>query len=425
MSVVSSEKCEVSILDQGQTISDFINNTIEELSSAGNEVPFSVGNLDTVVKQHLRWLHNLPRVKPFYAVKCNSTPAVIRTLSALGTGFDCASKNEIKLALSLGVSPDKIIYAHPSKPQSHVRYACMCGVTMMTFDSEIELQKISHCHPSAKLVLRIAVDDSKSLLRLSSKFGATLSTVNKVLMCAKELDLEVIGVSFHAGCICTDAFTYRQAIKDARHVFDIANSWGFKMTLLDIGGGFPGRHDARVTFEQIAENINVTLDEFFPSKSGVQIIAEPGQYFVDIAFTLAVTVIAKNIIVEEGDGEDDNPDKEIVYFINDGIYGSMSDLQSPHPIITFLPYPQKAVESSEQRYKSVIWGPTCDSKDKVIDNYWLPELYIGDWLLLDNMGAYTNSVATDFNGFERAKIYHVVTADTWKTLNLKPASGMI
>ncbi|XP_034027844.1 ornithine decarboxylase-like [Thalassophryne amazonica] len=262
-------------------------------------------------------------------------------LSALGTGFDCASKNEIKLALSLGVSPDEIIYAHPSKPQFHVRYACMCGVTMMTFDSEIELQKISHCHPSAKLVLRIAVDDSKSLLRLSSKFGATLSTVNKVLMCAKELDLEVIGVSFHTGCICTDAFTYRQAIKDARHIFDIANSLGFKMTLLDIGGGFSGRDDAQVRFEQIAENINMALDEFFPSKSGVQIIAEPGRYFVDTAFTLAVTVIAKKVTVKEGDGEDDNPDKEMMYFINDGVYGSMADLLSLPAITKFLPYPQK------------------------------------------------------------------------------------
>ncbi|XP_028430900.1 ornithine decarboxylase 1-like, partial [Perca flavescens] len=78
----------------------------------------------------------------------------------------------------------------------------------------------------------------------------------------------------------------------------------------------------------------------------------------------------------------------------------------------------KVVESSERRYRSVIWGPTCDSFDKVLDNYWIPELRVGDWLLLDNMGAYSVSLASDFNGFERAHIYPVVTAETWHSLNL-------
>lgn len=51
-----------------------------------------MANLDRIVKRHVRWLTNLPRVKPFYAVKCNNTPAVLKMLSALDTGFDCASK---------------------------------------------------------------------------------------------------------------------------------------------------------------------------------------------------------------------------------------------------------------------------------------------------------------------------------------------
>lgn len=57
-----------------------------------SEGAFHVVDLDTLVQMHLKWLSNLPRVKPFYAVKCNNTPTVLRTLSALGTGFDCASK---------------------------------------------------------------------------------------------------------------------------------------------------------------------------------------------------------------------------------------------------------------------------------------------------------------------------------------------
>ncbi|KAM9346590.1 ornithine decarboxylase-like [Symphorus nematophorus] len=334
----------------------------------GTEQPFYVANLDCVFKKHLRWLTHLPRVKPHYAVKCNSTPAVLRMLSALGTGFDCASKGEIQLVLSLGVTPDRIIYAHTTKPQSHIKYAHTHGIDVMTFDNEEELLKISRCHAKTKLVLRIAVDDSESMIRLSSKFGARLVSVGKLLERAGELNLEVIGVSFHVGSGCTGSLSFKQAIADARHVFDIANLLGIQMSVLDIGGGFSGREDFK--FKEFSEVINGALDELFPPDSGVQIIAEPGRYYVESAFTLAANVIAKS-----------------------------------------------AVESSEQRHRSIIWGPTCDSLDKVSDSCWIPELHVGDWLLFDDMGAYSVSICSDFNGFERPHVHCVVTADTWHILN--------
>ncbi|XP_044038032.1 ornithine decarboxylase-like isoform X2 [Siniperca chuatsi] len=172
---------------------------------------------------------------------------------------------------------------------------------MMTFDSEDELLKMSLCHAKAKLVLRIAVDDSKSLIRLSSKFGARLVSVGKLLERAGELGLDVIGVSFHVGSKCTESLAFQQAIADARHVFDIANLLGFQMSLLDIGGGFSGREDFQVKFEELSEVINGALDEFFPPDSGVQIIAEPGRYFVESAFTLAANVIAKRVVIDDMD----------------------------------------------------------------------------------------------------------------------------
>lgn len=82
----------------------------------------------------------------------------------------------------------------------------------------------------------------------------------------------------------------------------------------------------------------------------------------------------------------------------------------------------QAVGSGEPRFQSVIWGPTCDSTDKVADNYWIPELHIGDWLLVDNMGAYSVTLLTDFNGFERAQIYPVVSAATLHSARLSSTS---
>ena len=167
---------------------------------------------------------------------------------------------------------------------------------MMTFDSEIELMKVARAHPKAKLVLHIATDDPKAVCRLSVKFGATLKTSRLLLERAKELNIDVIGMSFHVGSGCTDPETFVQAVSDARCVFDIATEVGFSMYLLDIGGGFPGSEDTKLKFEEITSVINPALDKYFPSDSGVRIIAEPGRYYVTSAFTLAVNIIAKKSV---------------------------------------------------------------------------------------------------------------------------------
>ena len=53
---------------------------------------FYVADLGDILKKHLRWFKALPRVTPFYAVKCNDSRTIVKTLAAIGTGFDCASK---------------------------------------------------------------------------------------------------------------------------------------------------------------------------------------------------------------------------------------------------------------------------------------------------------------------------------------------
>uniref|UniRef100_A0A8C9ZIS9 Ornithine decarboxylase 1 n=1 Tax=Sander lucioperca TaxID=283035 RepID=A0A8C9ZIS9_SANLU len=428
--VLSPKNCDIDILDNGRTVKDVIDNKIKELGP-DNEEPFYVANLDSMYERHLRWLANLPRVKPFYAVKCNNTAAVLRMMSALDIGFDCASKGEIQTALSLGVTPHKIIYAHTTKPMSHIKYACAHGVDMMTFDNEDELLKMSLCHPKAKLVLRIAVDDSKSLVKLSSKFGARLVSVGKLLERAGELGSEIIGVSFHVGSGCTGGSAFKQAIADARQVFDIANLLGFQMRLLDIGGGFSAIGDFQGKFEEFSVIINEALDEFFPPDCGVQIIAEPGRYYVESAFTLAANVFAKRVIFDEmdedSDGGENSPDRIMMYYLNDGVYGSMSCIVFDPAHSNLEPYLHRVnIKPSRhmRKYRSVIWGPTCDCIDKITDGYWIPELHVGDWLLIDNMGAYSVSVSTDFNSFERAHVYTVVTAETWRALNLSQTFDM-
>lgn len=78
---------------------------------------------------------------------------MLEVLNTLNVNFDCASKAEINKILSIGVHPDRIIFANPAKPASHIRHAAAVGVNMMTFDSETELHKIKKLYPDARYII--------------------------------------------------------------------------------------------------------------------------------------------------------------------------------------------------------------------------------------------------------------------------------
>ena len=210
-------------------------------------------------------------------------------LAALGAGFDCASNNEISQVLAVGgIRPSNIIYANPCKATSFIRNAAKVGVDLMTFDNSDELCKISRLHPGAKCVIRILTDDSKSLCAFGIKFGVPLLTVPVLLNTAKELNLDVIGVSFHVGSGCYDPTVYMDAIGRASSVFEMGREAGYTFSLLDIGGGFEDS-----LFEQAAEVLRMSLERYFPDRSNLTIIAEPGRFYVSKAFKLAVNIIAR------------------------------------------------------------------------------------------------------------------------------------
>ncbi|CAH2222221.1 ornithine decarboxylase [Pelobates cultripes] len=361
----------------------------------------------------------MPRVKPFYAVKCNNSRVVVKLLADLGAGFDCASKPEIEFVQEIGVKPEQIIYANPCKQISQIRFAAKSGVQMMTFDNEEELVKVSQSHPNAKMVLRITTDDSKSTICLSVKFGASLNVCRHLLEMAMKLNVEVIGVSFHVGSGCNDPNTFAQSIADALSVFEIASEFGHNMRLLDIGGGFPGTDNSEIKFEEFAAVVNSALDLYFPESSAVDIIAEPGKYYVESAFSLAVNIIAKKEVqlVQSGsNGEESGPIKNVLYYVNDGIYGSFScklyNHAHPKPVLHKKPSPNQPI------YSSSLWGPTCDGLDQIAEHLNLPELYVGDWLLFNSMGAYTVATSCSFNGFLPPQIHSAMSRQTWDDVQL-------
>jgi ornithine decarboxylase len=366
---------------------------IHSRTLSGNDDAFYICDIGDVKNKYETWINCLPRVIPYFAVKSNDNYYVIRCLANLGSGFDCASEKEIKRILSLGVSPDRIVYSHTAKQISHLKFAAEKNVRKMTFDSEQELYKIKKFYPEAEVILRIRYDSTTSIINLGLKFGCDrMFEAPKLIELCKKLDLNLIGVSFHVGSGTEDGEIFGKAIAAVHNVFNVAKDIGFKMNFVDIGGGFMG-YDKNI-LRKYAEPINKAIEKYF-NDPNIVIISEPGRYFVESAFTRAVQVILKKHTC----------DGLMHYYVNDGIYMSfLMDFVYNGEYLkhgNFHIIRHKMKETNEPRkLRSVVWGVTCSSMDKVVSEQMIPELEMGDWLLFENMGAYTTSVATKFNGFE-------------------------
>ncbi|XP_061116373.1 ornithine decarboxylase 1-like [Conger conger] len=417
MTTFTPEDFGFTLLEDGTSVQDVIDQKIDMLRVEEYKEAFFVADLGEVVRRYLLWVREIPRVTPFYAVKCNDSPPIVKTLAALQTGFDCASKYEMHLITSLGVDPSRIIYANTIKQPSHLKYAVAHGIQKMTFDNEAELVKIAQCCVNPKLVLRITVDDTHSIFSMSTKFGARLETCPALLKRAQELGLDVIGVSFHVGSYCMDPVSYTKAIENAKGIFDLAATIGYKMTFLDIGGGYPGFDIPDVVhFKKFAVEINLALDKYFPVSSEVQIISEPGRYFPSTAYTLAVNVVSKRVdIKKSSDDKDDGAKEKIVnYFVNDGIHSSFRFVIFHDTYV--LPSAQKKSKPGECVYPSTIYGQTCDGHDLIVEEYNLPDIQVGKWMIFYHMGAYSITTATNFNGFPKPKTKFVMAPVLWQQL---------
>lgn len=427
--------------------------SITSNSSCDND-PFYIVDLEDICNKHINWITRLPRVEPHYAIKCNTDPMMLKLLAFLGTGFDCASKNEIQTVLDLGVSPHRIIFANPCKQTSNIKYAYKKGVDYMTFDNEHELRKIKENHPNAKCVLRIITNDSNAICQFSMKFGADMDSAYKLIKTAMELELDLVGISFHVGSGQMEPKAFSESIQNARHLFDYARSnFDCKMHLLDLGGGYPGSSDSADLFAAIAKEINKALELHFPDElfaqingtgdNKLRIIAEPGRYYACSAFTLCVNVIAKRVMHQteqqqlvhkqcidqmenatiglrasnnhvEFEKSSIDTSKSIMYYINDGVYASFNCLFYDHSIV-FPILLKERDHSREKLMKSSMWGPTCDGLDLVVKEFHYPELEVGEFLAFKDMGAYTISGAVAFNGIPLAKCIYVAST-LWESI---------
>ena len=333
--------------------------------------PYSIIDVSKIDEAYHLWTSRLPDVDVYYAMKCNPHPTIVEHIARLGIGFDCASKQEMIDALRV-VPPDLIIYANPCKFSNHIMYAKEQGVYLTVVDCECEMYKMKELYPDCHLLLRIAVNDEDSQCKLSSKFGCKMDEVSSLLLLSQTLNLSLVGFSFHVGSGCTQPSLYYDALIDCHTCTLMAEALGIPIEIIDIGGGFTSTN-----FISCAEHVIRGMSLF----TGKRFISEVGRFLVEQSNTLHLQVICKKVT-----------DKR-VYYLNDGIYGTLNCKIFDHAKPAFR------YTKAGPLYDSRLYGPTCDSFDLIEESIFLPELDVGDSLIIDHFGAYTSASATSFNGY--------------------------
>lgn len=348
--------------------------------------PLFVLSRAALIAQVEKFKRLLPRVTPFYAVKANSHPEIIKTFAKLGTGFDVASKYEMELVLNSGVSADRIIYANPVKLPDTMKYAMSKKVDLTVFDSEYELYKIAKNAPGARVLVRIKVPNVGSMVELSLKFGCDPSDAIPLLIKAHKLGLKPTGIAFHAGSQCTHIENYIEAFEIARIILQDAKLKQIPLSIVDIGGGMPIKHfdTDEDHFTKFAPRLNKEMDRIFDST--VRLIAEPGRAFAGPAGMLVTRVVGKSI-----------RENKSWYYLDDGLYGTLSGI-----LFDYCMYDYRSFKKGIT-YISTLAGPTCDSHDIIARSVELPDLDVDDIVYVPNIGAYSTASTTYFNGIPPAK----------------------
>lgn len=321
-----------------------------------------------------------------FAVKTNSAPWALDAVHRGGVRhFDVASIVEIEQIASRFPGA-RMSYMHPVKSPEAIRRAYFeFGIRDFAFDCDAELDKILRATDDARdlrLLLRLAVENAHSCLKLTVKFGAEPEEAVGLLHRAR-LVARSVGVTFHVGSQTMDPSAYVDAMDRAAAVIRRA---GVIVDVLDVGGGFPSAYPGMVP-PPLARFVEAIAERFetMPVAENCELWCEPGRALVATSASVVVRVELR---------------KGRALYINDGTYGGLFDAGTPKFV-----YPTRLLRTDPfmgPLEAFTLFGPTCDSIDTMPGPFYLPDsVQEGDYIEIGMLGAYSASLRTDFNGFGR------------------------
>ncbi|MGL4925819.1 MAG: diaminopimelate decarboxylase [Plesiomonas shigelloides] len=330
-----------------------------------------------------------------YAVKANSTLALLNLLARLGSGFDIVSRGELERVLAAGGAPDKVVFSGVAKSRSDIERALEVGIRCFNVESEAELQRLNQIAGErgcrAPVSLRVNPDvDAKTHPYISTglkenKFGISHQDARRIYRIARDLPhLQVVGIDCHIGSQLTELAPFLDALDRLLLLIDALAEDGIHLRHVDVGGGLGVRYDSE-TPPQPAEYAAALLAKL-AGRPELELVFEPGRAIVANAGVMLTRVEYLKASADRN------------FAIVDA---GMNDLLRPalyQAWMQILPV-DRALARPSACYDVV--GPVCETSDFLGKQR---ELAIaqGDLLVVRSAGAYGFSMSSNYNSRPRA-----------------------
>ena len=350
--------------------------------------PNLILDFDVIDHTYDRFLQAFPGGQVYYAVKANASMDVLRFVAQRGGGFEIASVAELDRVLDAGAAGDQIICSNPIKNPFFLEQMHLYDVYAMVVDSTYEVEKVARYAPGSRVYVRLAVDNTGSVLPLAGKFGVDGEDALALFDMAREMGLRPIGLSFHVGSQCLSVGNWANAIAACGDIWREAEARGHHFHFLDIGGGFPAGHYHNPTIptvEDVGEVVMAAITQHVPVRDDFMLVLEPGRGMVGEAGRLLAGVVGK---ARRG--------ADTWLYLDAGVFNGLMETYEGFPPVVRLLSPDA---DDRPMVTYTLAGPSCDSCDVIARDLELPEVHIGDRLVFYDAGAYTNEYAVPFNGF--------------------------
>jgi ornithine decarboxylase len=354
--------------------------------------PYLLCDLSVIDRKVERLRAALPGVVPYYAMKANPDPRVLKHVKGLGVRFEIASIHELDLLEALGVDPAGVIFSNPIKPDWAIASAWGRGVPTMVVDDLDEIEKVAKVSSDIRLCLRLETVNTGSDWPLTGKFGATASEAMDIIQHCAAAGLNLAGLTFHVGSQCRNLDNWHAGIENAKMIIERMRAAGLSPNLLNLGGGFPVQHTRPMpTIEEIGRTVRKSLAGL---GEGFTVMCEPGRYLVGDSCWMVTRVV----------GTATRKGRRWIYLDVGAFTGLAETLES-------FDYELKT-DRTGRPIPVTVAGPTCDTADLLFQEKELPEdLQAGDFVYIPNAGAYTTAYASTFNGFPLPRMVMLGAAD--------------
>lgn len=350
--------------------------------------PVYVYNASTMEAQYKRLdkaFKGVKKVKFHYAVKALSNLSVLKLLHSFGCGMDTVSIQEVQLALQAGVPAKDIIFTPNGVSLEELEAAAKLGV-QINIDNLSILEQFGTRHPEIPVCVRInphvmaGGNTNISVGHIDSKFGISIHQVPLLLRIVENTGMHINGIHMHTGSdiLDIDVFLYASEI-----LFETAKRFT-NLDFIDFGSGFKVPYktgDIETNIEELGEKLTTRFNEFCKNYGKELTLAfEPGKFLVSEAGKFLVQV---NVIKQTTSTVFAQVDSGFNHLIRPMLYNAQHHIEN-------ISNPE-----GKERFYSVV-GYICET-DTFANNRRISEITEGDVLAFHNAGAYSFSMASNYN----------------------------